>query len=37
MSTNAITLLDHLFEQPIINVNASRASSPRRGSTGGCC
>jgi hypothetical protein len=29
MSTNAITLLDHPFDQPIINVGASRASSPR--------
>ncbi len=29
MSTNALTLLDHLFEQPIIIVNASRVNSPR--------
>jgi hypothetical protein len=29
MSTNALTLLDHLFEQPIINVDASRENSPR--------
>jgi hypothetical protein len=29
MSTNALTMLDDLFEQPIININASRENSPR--------
>jgi hypothetical protein len=29
MSTNALILLDHLFEQPIIMVSASRENSPR--------
>jgi hypothetical protein len=29
MSTNALTLLDHLFEQSLISVNASGANSPR--------
>ena len=29
MNTNALTLLDHLFEQPIIKVSASRENSPR--------
>lgn len=29
MTTNALTRLDHLFEQPIIIVNASHENSPR--------